>query len=218
MVVGIDLVNEPYLSILEGGQDALQSYYQQSYDVVRQSGQTPVIFSDGFLNPSEWNGFLTGRDGGAGAIIDHHQYHVFSNELLAFSPEDHVYHVYSSAEDWAQGQDKFVIVGEWSGAMTDCATFLNGVGNGARYDGTLYKQHPDGTYETSNYIGSCADKNDIARWDQGMRTATANYIRAQLNVYENQVQGWIFWNFKTEGAAEWDLFRLIDNGVWPGFP
>ena len=47
-----------------------------------------------------------------------------------------------------------------------------------------------------------------------MRTATTNYIQAQLNVY-NQLGGWIFWNFKTEASAEWDLFRLLDNGIWP---
>lgn len=48
-----------------------------------------------------------------------------------------------------------------------------------------------------------------------MKTATTNYIKAQIDVAESMIQGWIFWNFKTEASAEWDLFRLLDNGIWP---
>lgn len=48
-----------------------------------------------------------------------------------------------------------------------------------------------------------------------MRTGTTNFIQAQINSYESNFNGWIFWNFKTEASAEWDFFRLIDNGVWP---
>lgn len=87
----------------------------------------------------------------------------------------------------------------------------NGYGIGARYDGTFSK--PDG--ETSYYIGSCATKNFIDLWDADMRTGTTNFIQAQINSYESNFNGWIFWNFKTEASAEWDFFRLIDNGVWP---
>ena len=31
----------------------------------------------------------------------------------------------------------WTIVGEWTPAMTDCATYLNGRGVGARYDGSI---------------------------------------------------------------------------------
>ena len=91
----------------------------------------------------------------------------------------------------------------------------NGYGIGARFDGTYSKQNPDGSYDSSTAVGSCANKNFIDQWDDAMKAATTNYIQAQLDVYENQIGGWIFWNFKTEAAAEWDLFRLIDNGIWP---
>jgi len=173
-----------------------------------------VIMHDGFQNPSQWNGFLTGQ-GSSGAIVDHHEYQAFIPELLKLSPEDHVGYVYSHASEWAEGQDKFVVVGEWSAAMTDCAPALNGLGIGARYDGTYSKRLPDGSYDSSQYVGSCGNVNFIDQWDEYQKSSHANYIRAQLNVFESKVQGWIFWNFKTEAAAEWDLFRLIDNGVWP---
>lgn len=48
-----------------------------------------------------------------------------------------------------------------------------------------------------------------------MKSDTTNYIRAQINAFEQNTQGWIFWNFKTEASAEWDYFRLLDNGIWP---
>ncbi|KIX07942.1 uncharacterized protein Z518_02596 [Rhinocladiella mackenziei CBS 650.93] len=205
VVVGIELLNEPLMQLLSGGKSATQGYYQSGFDIVRQSGQTPVVIQDGFDDPSSWNGFLTGQ-GSSGALVDHHEYQCFTNELVALSPEDHVNYVYSRAQEWAQGQDKFVICGEWTAAMTDCAPGLNGRGTGARYDGT---------YDSSTYVGSCATINDIDQWTHYQKSTTADYIRAQLNVFESQIQGWIFWNFKTEAASEWDLFRLIDNGVWP---
>lgn len=48
-----------------------------------------------------------------------------------------------------------------------------------------------------------------------MKQATTNYIAAQIKVSESMVQGWIWWNFKTEGSPEWDLFMLMDNGIFP---
>lgn len=91
----------------------------------------------------------------------------------------------------------------------------NGYGIGARYDGTFSRPTYNGGYESSEYIGSCASVNFIDEWSQDLKTATTNYISAQIDVSENQAGGWIFWNFKTEAAAEWDFFRLVDNGIWP---
>jgi glucan 1,3-beta-glucosidase len=48
-----------------------------------------------------------------------------------------------------------------------------------------------------------------------MKDDTRGYIEAQMETFEQFGKGWIFWNFKTEGAAEWDLFRLLDGGVFP---
>lgn len=36
-----------------------------------------------------------------------------------------------------------------------------------------------------------------------------------MEAFEAKTQGWIFWNFKTESAPEWDAFRLIDAGIFP---
>lgn len=90
--------------------------------------------------------------------------------------------------------------------MTDCAPALNGYGIGARYDGT---------YPGSSYVGSCYGKSNIQTWSDTFKNDMRGYIEAQLEAFEVQTQGWVFWNFKTESAHEWDAFVLMDNGVFP---
>lgn len=107
---------------------------------------------------------------------------------------------------YTSGLSHWVVVGEWSAAMTDCAAALNGYGIGARYDGT---------FPGSTYVGSCASINFIETWNQTFKDDTRGYIEAQLEAFEAHSRGWIFWNFKTEASAEWDLFRLLDAGVFP---
>lgn len=125
VVAGIELLNEPLMSSLPAGKAGTQGYYQDGFNIVRETGQTPVIFHDGFATPSTWNGFLTGQ-GSAGAMVDHHEYQVFSNEDVALTPEEHAAAVQGRTESWGTGQDKFLFCGEWTAAMTDCAAALVG--------------------------------------------------------------------------------------------
>ena len=124
VVVAIELLNEPLMGALQGGRATTQDYYQNGFSQVTAAGShTQIVIQDGFANPSSWNGFLTGP-GTQGAIVDHHEYQVFSNEEVALSPQEHVAKVCDNAKAWATGQDKFVVVGEWTAAMTDCAPGL----------------------------------------------------------------------------------------------
>jgi glucan 1,3-beta-glucosidase len=95
--------------------------------------------------------------------------------------------------------------------LTDCAKYLNGYPIGARYDGT-FRDPQDPSFEG---VGSCETKNNLVLWDDEMRANTRRFIEAQLDAYEEQTQGWFWWNFKTEGAHEWDAFALIDAGIFP---
>lgn len=90
--------------------------------------------------------------------------------------------------------------------MTDCAKYLNGYDRGARYDGT---------FPGSSYVGTCSWLNDISLWSAEYKIESRKYIEAQIAAFETKTQGWFWWNFKTEGAAEWDAFRLIDAGIFP---
>lgn len=123
VVVAIELLNEPLMSELAGGEGATRAYYWNGFQTVRSISSTSVIIHDGFQNAAHWNGFLTGS-GAAGAVIDHHEYQCFTNGYVAMSAQEHIGAVCSNARSWGEGQDKYVIVGEWSGAMTDCADAL----------------------------------------------------------------------------------------------
>lgn len=207
VVVAIELLNEPLMEKLPGGKDATAQYYREAYKRVRQVSDTNVVFHDGFVPASEWNGFLSTTDESSQkVVIDHHEYQVFTNDFVAMAPWQHRQAVCNDASPYTSNRDKWLIVGEWTAAMTDCAPALNGYGIGARYDGT---------YPGSKFVGSCDGKSWIDTWDQTFKNDMRGYVEAQLDVFERQTNGWIFWNFKTESAAEWDLFRLMDAGVFP---
>jgi len=64
-------------------------------------------------------------------------------------------------------------------------------------------------------VASCAGFNFLDQWNQSYIEDTRGYIESQMEAFEKNTQGWIFWNFKTEESAEWDAFRLIDAGIFP---
>jgi glucan 1,3-beta-glucosidase len=204
VVVGIQLLNEPFIEKLND--EGVRQFYRDGFNQVRQVSDTPVIIHDGFKAPSTWNGFLTPSDNNAQNVaIDHHEYQVFSPQSVAMKPWEHRQLVCNNAESY-NGADKWTIVGEWTGAMTDCAKYLNGYGRGARYDGTF----PDSTY-----VGDCGWVNDLSKWSNEYKEDTRGYIEAQMVAFEKKTQGWVWWNFKTESAPEWDAFQLLDAGIFP---
>ena len=118
-------------------------------------------------------------------------------------------YVCSNANTYAANVDHWVVVGEWTAAMTDCAPALNGYGLGTRWEGS---------YPLTGAVPStrsCGQINFIDTWNQTLKDNTRRYIEAQIDVYEQQTQGWVFWNFKTEASAEWDLERLLAADVFP---
>jgi glucan 1,3-beta-glucosidase len=207
VVVAIQLLNEPLLSNLPSDRSATEQYYRDGFNNVRKISNTPVVFSDGFAPVQSWNGFLTPSDNNAqNVVVDHHEYQIFNNDFAAMSPAQHRQFVCDNVTSYTQNRDKWLVVGEWTAAMTDCAAALNGYGIGARYDGT---------FAGSTFRGSCENVNFIETWSQQFKDDMRQYVEAQLDVFELYSQGWIFWNFKTEASPEWDMFRLLDLGVFP---
>jgi glucan 1,3-beta-glucosidase len=184
----------------------VRQFYRDGYGQTRTVSDTPVILHDGFKPPNTWNGFLTPSDNNAqNVVIDHHEYQVFSPEGVAMQPWQHRQLVCNNAESY-NGADKWTFVGEWTGAMTDCAKHLNGFNVGARYDGTFLG---------SSHVGDCGWLRDLNQWPQWYKDDTRGYIEAQMQAFEAKTQGWVWWNFKTESAPEWDAFKLIDAGIFP---
>ncbi|CAN9082488.1 glycoside hydrolase [Alternaria alternata] len=206
VVIAIQFLNEPFLLKLD--QNVVKQFYHDAYYNLRDISDTPAILHDGFENPSWLNGFLTKQDNDArNVVVDHHEYQIFDSGLNAMSVDQHVALACNSVSNY-DSSDKWTIVGEWSGAFTDCAPHLNGFNYGSRMEGSF-----PGSY----WIGSCAGKSGpVSTWSQDWKDSVRRYIEVQLDAYEATTRGWIFWNFKTEGGAgEWDLFQLLDGGVFP---
>ncbi|KAH8672138.1 putative Exo-beta-1,3-glucanase [Tricladium varicosporioides] len=203
VIMGIGLLNEPKGWVLNNAD--LRQFYREGYGRVREVGDTTVILSDAFSSPASYNGFMTPQDNNVQRVaMDHHYYQIFSDFEVGQQPWQHRQEVCNTADNY-WGADKWTFIGEFGAAMTDCAKHLNGYGNGARFDGTL----------TGQFHGTCADKTRISNWSSWYRDDSRKYIEAQLDAFEYNTQGWVFWNFKTESADEWSLFALMDNGIFP---
>ncbi|KAK6456117.1 glucan 1,3-beta-glucosidase precursor [Scheffersomyces xylosifermentans] len=203
-VIGIELLNEPLGP--SSDLDKLKSFYTQAYSDLRNTGSvTPVIIHDGFEAMGYWDNFFTVDNGDYwNVVIDHHHYQVFSYGELVRDINDHI----SVACNWgwdAKKEYHWNIAGEWSAALTDCAKWVNGVGRGARYAGQ---------YDNSAWIGSCDPYLDLGTWPAEYRVNVRKYIEAQLDAFE-QTGGWVFWNWKTENAVEWDFKRLTAAQLFP---
>ncbi|KAK5134596.1 hypothetical protein LTR08_006252 [Meristemomyces frigidus] len=205
VIAGIELLNEPLTPELN--LDQVKQFERDGFGQQRAVSQTRVVvIQDGFQLPSSYNGWLTPSDNNAQNVaLDHHEYQVFSPALVAMPPWQHRQYVCNNAYTYS-GADKWTFVGEWSSAMTDCAAALNGYGVGARYDGT---------FPGSSYVGSCGGINSIETWTQVFKDDTRGYIEAQMETFERQTQGWVFWTWHTESSPEWDAQRLIDEGIFP---
>ena len=121
---------------------------------------------------------------------DVHPYQIFLNNQLKFSPAKHASHACDLAATM-KAFPAWAIAGEFTGAMTDCAKWLNGRGTGARFDGTYHG------YGGSSYVGSCdrKDKGSIADLHDDEKAKIKTFIKAQMNAYE-KTAGWIYWTCK----------------------
>ena len=200
-VASIELVNEPFGSSLDD--DGIKQFYHDGYTDLSSAPDLGVVIHDAFLGLPYWNGFSSGSPN---LVLDTHHYEVFDPNQLTLSPSGHV----NSACDFgaSMAQETFTIInGEWTGAQTDCAKWLNGLGVGARYDGT---------YPGSSKIGDSARK-DVGTVDglsDDEKKNIRSFVEAQIDAYE-KAGGWIWWTWKTESAPEWHLQNLTAAGLFP---
>lgn len=207
VVSAIELLNEPFGFSLN--LDGVKSFYQSGYQTVNSASSNYVTtIHDAFQNfATYWNGFMTpASSGDQNVMLDTHQYQIFSLAENARSPSDHVKAACALGPQLA-GTDKWTVVGEWTGAQTDCAKWLNGLGKGARYDGT---------FPGSSKVGSCDGKytGTVAGLSQDDKENLSTFIDAQLDAYESHT-GWFFWTWKTESAPEWHMKDLLAAGIFP---
>lgn len=182
VVTAIELLNEPLGPVLD--LNRLKQFYYDGWGNVRNSNAfTVVTIQDAFEDiTSFWNGFMNAQAGVNNVMLDTHIYQIFDQGQLSQTPSQHVASACAHASQ-LRGSDKWTIVGEWTGAQTDCAKWLNGLGRGARYDGT---------FSGSSYIGSCAGKDvgTVAGLSGNDKQNIRSFIEAQMDAYEART-GWV---------------------------
>ncbi|KAK0940122.1 hypothetical protein LTR29_008317 [Friedmanniomyces endolithicus] len=203
-VAAIELLNEPMGPSLD--MDTVRQFYMDGWGALDGSG-VAITFHDAFEGVNSWNSWGAGM---WALLLDTHHYQVFDSGSLQMGINQHISTACGFGGAMATN-NKWTIAGEWSGAMTDCAQWLNGRGVGARYDGTYWVNG-----QGSQYIGSCDGKysGTVAGLGDADYWNIKNFISAQISAFE-KADGWIFWCWKNEAAPEWHFKDLVAGGLVP---
>lgn len=234
------LVNEPLM--LKLPVENVLNWTQEATQIVRKNGMSQyVAFSDGFLNLAKWKYML--KDGPSdNMLLDTHQYTVFNTaelalnhtakiDLICNSWYSMIQQVNSTIEGYVQDFFFFflfsceantssswgpTICGEFSQADTDCAKYLNNVGAGARWDGTLANTGstqfcPTGASNTCKCsLANASPSSYSAEYKKWLQT----YAEAQMSAFSTAM-GWFYWTWRTESAAQWSYSTAWTNGYMP---
>ena len=118
VVVAIELLNEPLASALPEGVQGLTEFYDEGYKLVRDAGSAAVVIHDAFEYGGFWNNFSATQET-SHVLVDHHEYQVFANDQVALQPWQHRQLVCNNAASYAENSAHWLVVGEWTAAMTD---------------------------------------------------------------------------------------------------
>ncbi|KFY50815.1 hypothetical protein V495_00081 [Pseudogymnoascus sp. VKM F-4514 (FW-929)] len=204
------LVNEPKMTALVVTD--VYAWTAKAYAIARENGITcPIVFGDGFQGLEKWKGQLQGHEG---LVLDVHQYVIFNTGQIVYTKEEKVKYACSGwtgqAEQSMDVSTGFgpTIFAEWSQADTDCATYLNNVGWGNRWEGTYDTGNPltrvlSATCPTNNGgpTCSCASANaDPSQYSDGYKQFLQMFAEAQMDSFEHG-WGWFYWTWQTETAT-----------------
>src|ERR1700722_470458 len=156
--------------------------YLQAYNIVREAsgvgaGNGPFIsFHDAFFARALWAGFLTGADRSS---LDSHPYICFDGQSSApmSSYATTPCSTWGNVVNTSMGAFGLSTNGEFSNAVTDCGQWVNGVAQGARYDGT----YVDGTWPV---VGDCSTCTDWQNYSPATVTAIENFALASMDALQ----------------------------------
>ncbi|KAL0947441.1 hypothetical protein HGRIS_013549 [Hohenbuehelia grisea] len=218
VVTMFGILNEPQET--EVGHDSLSRFYMEAYKIVRTAsgvgeGKGPIIsFHDGFSPRGDWAGFIPNADRIA---LDSHPYIAFNGQ--SDSPMSSYANVpcrnWGASFNASMGEFGLTTAGEWSNAVTDCGLFLNGVGDGVRYEGTH-------SASGSPRVGSCERWTDWAKYSTSMKRDIMQFTMASMDAFQN----YFFWTWKigpslVTGKVEtpaWSYQLGLINGWMPTDP
>ena len=129
--------------------------------------------------------------------LEQHMYQIFSNTELSRTFDQHIQHACTTGQTFVDYQSSsiWLVSGEWSNALTDCAKWLNGRGVGARWEGKW------GTASDQHFFASCDGyTGDSSTFSKDYKDQMRKYFEVQVEVGE-RVQGWVFWTWKVRDST-----------------
>jgi len=134
--------------------------------------------------------------------LDDHPYICFGSQSSAPMSS----YATTPCTDWgslvnaSMGAFGMTAAGEFSNAVTDCGLWVNGVGQGTRYEGNW-------TGGASPSQGSCTPWTDYQNYDQPTKDAIMSFAMASMDALQN----WFFWTWKI-GAS--NVTGQIESPAW----
>ncbi|GAB7336507.1 hypothetical protein MBLNU13_g09786t2 [Cladosporium sp. NU13] len=222
------LVNEPRMVELDP--DTVIAWTSKATDAVQNANFTGIIiFGDGFMGLDKWQGQLQDKKN---LLLDVHQYVIFNVDQIVLTHHDKINFACGGWTKQAlRSQNKATgfgptLCGEWSQADTDCTQYLNNVGVGSRWEGTLNMvSTPGGSISGSVLEPTCPTKNspqcsckganaDPSDYSDGYKQFLLMFAEAQMHSFE-QGWGWFYWTWKTESAPQWSYQSGLSAGMLP---
>jgi len=217
------LANEPRMVDLNTV--SVLNWTSYAINTVRASGMSPstvIVFGDGFMGLPNWKGKLQGFPN---ILLDVHQYVIFNTAQLGLG---HSAKLDFACQGWTQQTEQSsnpatgfgnFLCGEWSQADTDCAPYLNNIGVGSRWEGTLATGNATTQVLTPTCPRgascSCANANAAPTgYSAAYRNWLLYFAEAQMYSFE-QGWGWFYWTWQTEAAAQWSWKKGLAAGTLP---
>ncbi|KAI9317280.1 glycoside hydrolase superfamily [Dichotomocladium elegans] len=210
------VLNEP--AIYHIRIDKVLDWYRLSHQAIRNAshlGGPFLAYHDGFLGLEPWHGFFSNK-----SIYDQTHIYLIFDENLVRMPRDKQAQLPCSAwrrmlKNATRIASAPTLVGEFSAATNDCGKYVNGIGMGTRYEGTLLSTPMSMTPTCMNC--SCAHLENFALWDDGYKAFLRSFVEHQMDAFESSSVGWFFWTYKTENHVNphWDYLLAWEQGWAP---
>jgi glucan 1,3-beta-glucosidase len=217
------LVNEPRMTGLDTAK--VLNWTEAAVTTIRKNNVSAIIvFGDGFLGLDKWQGKLTDQKN---LLLDVHQYVIFNNDQIAL---DHSDKLNFACKGWTQQMTQSMntdsgfgptLCGEWSQADTDCAQYLNDVGVGSRWEGTMNTGNATTSVLSpqcptkNNPTCECSDANaDPSKYSSVYKAWLLQFALAQMDSFERG-WGWFYWTWQTENAVQWSWKLGAAAGILP---
>ncbi|CAO3582323.1 unnamed protein product [Absidia cylindrospora] len=214
------VLNEPAIYRLD--KERVRQWYRDSYSTLRNDTNKEntgpwLTYHEGFLGLPAWNGFFNDKKHDR-VILETHTYLIFDQGLVS-KPRDE--QAAFPCTGWLKDLGKAsaeagpTMVGEFSVATNDCGKYLNGVGLGTRYEGTLWV---GGKKEPAVCEGcSCGDSEKWQAFDDDYKQFLLSFVSRQMFAFESSTFGWFFWTYKTENHVNphWDYLLGYEQNWMP---